>query len=128
MSHCRGKSFTQKVLAVVAKIPKGETKSYKEVAIAAGNPRAYRAVGNIMNRHKIKGLPCHRVIRSDGSFGGYRWGAKKKAEILKREIKVATIIKSKNNKMGIGWANKKRRDRKAKKRSKNTIRDKSKRR
>ncbi len=80
--------FTQKVLAVVAKIPKGETMTYKQVAIAAGRPRAYRAVGNIMNRHNIKGLPCHRVIRSDGSFGGYRWGAKKKAKILKSEMKL----------------------------------------
>jgi len=81
----RERNFTKKVLAVVAKISKGKTMSYKEVAIAAGSPRAYRAVGNIMNRHNIKGLPCHRVICSDGSFGGYRWGAKKKAEILKRE-------------------------------------------
>jgi len=87
--ECQQKrTFTQKVLSVVAKIPKGETKSYKEVARLAGRPRAYRAVGNIMNRHNVKGLPCHRVIRSDGSFGGYRWGAKKKAEILKKEIKV----------------------------------------
>jgi len=80
--------FKERVLAVVAKIPKGETRSYKEVAIAAGRSRAYRAVGNIMNRHNIRGLPCHRVIRSDGSFGGYRWGAKKKAEILKSEMKL----------------------------------------
>jgi len=80
--------FKQKVLKIVAKIPKGKTMSYKEVAIAAGSARAYRAVGNIMNRHNIKGLPCHRVIRSNGSFGRYRFGAKKKAEILKKEIKI----------------------------------------
>ena len=88
MSYWREKSFTRKVLRVVARIPEGKTMSYKEVAIAAGSPRAYRAGGNIMNRHNIKGLPCHRVIRSNGSFGGYRWGAKKKAEILKNEIKI----------------------------------------
>jgi len=80
--------FKQKVLAVVAKIPKGKTMSYKQVAIAAGSPRAYRAVGNIMNRHNVKGLPCHRVICSNGSFGGYRFGAKKKAKILKSELKL----------------------------------------
>ena len=95
MNCQRKRTFTKKVLDVVAKIPKGKTMSYKEVAIAAGSPRAYRAVGNIMNRHNIKELPCHRVIRSDGSFGGYRWGAKKKAEILRKETKVATVIKSK---------------------------------
>lgn len=80
-------NFKEKVLAVVAKIPKGETMTYKQVARLAGRPRAYRAVGNIMNRHNIRGLPCHRVIRSNGTFGGYRWGAKKKAEILKKEMK-----------------------------------------
>jgi len=79
--------FTQKVLAIVAKIPKGETKGYKEVARLAGRPRAYRVVGNILHKNQNPKIPCHRVIRNDGSFGGYRWGAKKKAEILKRELK-----------------------------------------
>ena len=78
------KSFKEKVYAVVAKIPKGKTLSYKEVAIRAGSPRACRAVGNIMNRHNIKGLPCHRVVGSHG-IGGYKWGVKKKIEILKKE-------------------------------------------
>ncbi|HUT96079.1 MAG TPA: MGMT family protein [Candidatus Paceibacterota bacterium] len=78
-------SFTQKVYAVVAKIPKGKTLSYKKVAIRAGSPRAYRAVGNIMNRHNIKGLPCHRVIGSNGKIGGYKYGVKRKIELLKKE-------------------------------------------
>lgn len=77
--------FTQKVYEVVAKIPKGEVMSYKEVAARAGSPRACRAVGNIMNRHNIKGLPCHRVIGSDNKIGGYKWGTKRKIEILKKE-------------------------------------------
>ncbi len=77
--------FTQRVYKVVAKIPKGKTLSYKEVAIRAGSPRACRAVGNIMNRHNIKGLPCHRVVGSNNTIGGYKWGVKKKREILKRE-------------------------------------------
>jgi O-6-methylguanine DNA methyltransferase len=79
--------FTQKVLAVVAKIPKRETMTYKQVAILAGRPRACRVVGNILNKNQNPKIPCHRVIRSDGSFGGYRLGAKKKAEILKSELK-----------------------------------------
>jgi len=62
--------------------------SYKEVAKKAGNPEAYRAVGNILASHNIKGLPCHRVIKSDGSVGGYRGSyrnSKEKQKILKKE-------------------------------------------
>ncbi len=77
--------FTHRVYKVVEKIPKGKVLSYKEVAIRAGSPNAFRAVGNIMNKHNIKGLPCHRVIRSDGKVGGFRWGTKRKTEILIKE-------------------------------------------
>jgi len=77
--------FSQKVYRAVAKIPKGEVLSYQDVAKKAGSPKACRAVGNIMNRHNINGLPCHRVIRSDGSVGGYRWGTKKKIKRLREE-------------------------------------------
>jgi O-6-methylguanine DNA methyltransferase len=79
------KYFYEKVYKVVAKIPKGKVLSYQEVARRAGSPRACRAVGNIMNRHNIKNLPCHRVIRSDGSVGGYRWGTKRKIKRLQAE-------------------------------------------
>ena len=79
------KNFKQKVFKVVKKIPKGKTLSYMEVASRAGNNRAYRAVGNIMNRNFNKQVPCHRVIKSDGSLGGYRLGVKKKKEILGKE-------------------------------------------
>lgn len=77
--------FSNRVYGVVAKIPKGKVLSYKEVAIRAGSPRACRAVGNIMNRHNIKGLPCHRVIGSNNKIGGYKWGIKRKIEILRKE-------------------------------------------
>lgn len=79
--------FSEKVLAVVRKIPRGRTMSYKEVARRAGSPRAYRAVGNIMNRRggMKYGIPCHRVVKSDGTVGGYAWGTKKKIALLKRE-------------------------------------------
>lgn len=79
------KKFQSAVYKVVAKIPKGGFLSYQEVAKRAGSPKACRAVGNIMNRHNSKGLPCHRVIRSDGSVGGYRWGTKRKIKRLKEE-------------------------------------------
>lgn len=92
----REKIFTKKVLAVVAKIPKGKTMSYKEVARRAGSPRAYRAVGNIMNHHNIKGLPCHRVICSNDYVGGYRWGIRKKIQKLKSEgVKITKSGKEK---------------------------------
>ena len=77
--------FKAKVLAVVAKIPKGRVLTYKEVARRAGRPRAYRAVGNILNKNYDPKIPCHRVIRSDGTVGGYNWGVKKKTELLKGE-------------------------------------------
>lgn len=79
------KTFTKKVYEVVEKIPKGKTFSYKEVAKRAGNPKAYRAVGNILNKNYNSNIPCHRVIHSNGSLGGYNRGVKKKKEILKKE-------------------------------------------
>ena len=79
-------SFTEKVYAVVAKIPRGSVMTYAEVARRAGNPCAYRAVGNIMNKNPdTTRVPCHRVVRSDGTAGGYARGAQKKIELLRRE-------------------------------------------
>ena len=77
--------FAGKVLAAVKKIPRGKTATYKEIAKRAGNPRAFRAVGNILNKNYDKNIPCHRVVRSDGKTGGYNRGAKKKTAILKKE-------------------------------------------
>lgn len=79
------KDFKKRVLEAVKQIPKGETRSYKQVAQMAGSPRAYRAVGNIMNKNRDPKVPCHRVIRSDGTPGGYASGTKKKASILEKE-------------------------------------------
>ena len=77
--------FQEKVYNIVKKIPKGKILSYKEVAKLAGSPRASRAVGNALNRNPFKEVPCHRVIKSDGTLGGYAKGAKEKARILKKE-------------------------------------------
>jgi methylated-DNA-[protein]-cysteine S-methyltransferase len=77
--------FSQKVLAVVRKIPKGEILTYKEVARLAGSPRAWRAVGNILNKNWNLRIPCHRVIRADRSYGGYNRGTSKKVSILRKE-------------------------------------------
>lgn len=88
--------FSKKVLEIVVKIPKGKLMTYHQVAKLAGSPKAYRAVGSILNRNyrekewqlpldEIEPVPCHRVIRSDGYIGGYARGGKDKARILMLE-------------------------------------------
>ena len=81
--------FARHVFSIVAKIPKGKTLTYKEVALIAGRPGAYRAVGNILSTNWNPNIPCHRVIRSDGTMGGYNRGIKRKKEILEYERKTA---------------------------------------
>ena len=79
-------SFTEEVRAVVSKIPAGSVSTYKQVAIAAGNPKAARAVANVMAANYDPTVPCHRVIRTDGGLGGYnRGGSSAKAKLLKSE-------------------------------------------
>ncbi len=77
--------FRSRVLSIVAAIPKGAAMTYKEVAERAGRSRAYRAVGNILNKNYDPTIPCHRVIRSDGTPGGYNRGTRKKKELLRKE-------------------------------------------
>lgn len=78
--------FSERVRNIVRAIPKGKTMTYKEVAVLAGNPNAARAVGMIMSKNFLPDVPCHRVIRSDGTMGGYnRGGMKKKLHILRTE-------------------------------------------
>jgi O-6-methylguanine DNA methyltransferase len=79
-------TFTETVKKIVGEIPKGGVMTYKEVATKAGNPKASRAVANIMAANYDLGVPCHRVIRSDGGLGGYnRGGIVKKRQILEAE-------------------------------------------
>lgn len=82
-------NFRDRVYEIVRKIPRGKTMTYKEVAVRAGSPRAYRAVGNILNKNYPPAggpkIPCHRVIRADGKLGGYNRGEKKKKLLLKKE-------------------------------------------
>lgn len=79
------------VLRIVKDIPKGKVLTYKEVAFRAGSPGAARAVGMIMSRNGDASVPCHRVIRSDGTVGGYNGirggieGNKAKEALLKAE-------------------------------------------
>ncbi|MCX8195266.1 MAG: MGMT family protein [Candidatus Micrarchaeota archaeon] len=81
--------FERAVLLACAKIPKGQTRTYLQIASAIGKPRAWRAVGNALAKNPLAPLiPCHRVIRSDGKLGGYsgKGGARKKSELLKKEL------------------------------------------
>ncbi|MHB8651561.1 MAG: MGMT family protein [Minisyncoccota bacterium] len=77
--------FSDRVRTVVKNIPRGMALSYAEVARRAGNPRAYRAVGTILNKNYDPAIPCHRVVRSDGTVGGYNRGAEKKQMLLEEE-------------------------------------------
>lgn len=78
-------SFEEQVYNVVKQIPKGSVLTYKEVAILAGSPHAYRAVGTVLKKNFHPDIPCHRVIRSDGKLGEYNRGIKQKEIKLKEE-------------------------------------------
>jgi len=79
------KDFKDKVYNIVRKIPRGKTLSYKKVAEKAGRPKAWRSVGNILNKNKNLDISCHRVIKNNGQVGGYNKGRKKKLSILNNE-------------------------------------------
>jgi len=78
-------SFQKKVYEIVKKIPKGKTLTYKKIAKISGYPKAWRAVGNVLNKNQNPKVPCHRVIRSNGKIGGFNRGAKKKIALLEKE-------------------------------------------
>ncbi|MDP3997457.1 MAG: MGMT family protein [Candidatus Andersenbacteria bacterium] len=77
--------FTYSVLSVVSGIPVGHVMTYREVAAAAGRPRAWRAVGNILHKNYDPAVPCHRVVGSDGKIGGYNRGKGMKRKLLAKE-------------------------------------------
>lgn len=81
-----GTAFQWKVWRALTTIPAGETRTYTELARSVGRPRAVRAVASACAANRVAVLvPCHRVVRSDGSLGGYRWGLERKARLLARE-------------------------------------------
>jgi|TARA_B110000438_G_C15377223_1_gene463166 methylated-DNA-[protein]-cysteine S-methyltransferase len=88
MSKLSGTNFQLKVWNYLKKIPKGKVKTYLEVAKAIGKPKAFRAVANAIGKNPYPPkIPCHRVIRSDGSLGGYsgKGGISEKRRLLNSE-------------------------------------------
>ena len=82
----QGTAFQEKVWQALRAIPPGETRTYAEIAATAGKPKAVRAAGSANGANPVAVLvPCHRVIRTDGSLGGYAYGTDIKQELLRRE-------------------------------------------
>ena len=81
-----GTAFQQKVWQALRKIPAGRTATYSQIAARIGMPKAVRAVAGACAANSIAiAIPCHRVLRADGSLSGYRWGVERKSALLKRE-------------------------------------------
>jgi len=84
----RGTVFQRRVWETLRRIPRGETRTYQDIARAIGAPRAVRAVGSACGANPVAlAVPCHRAVRSDGGLGGYAWGIARKKKLLKLEKK-----------------------------------------
>ena len=82
----RGTAFQERVWQALREIPAGATTTYRKLAEHIGMPRAVRAVAGACAANKIAvAIPCHRVVRTDGSLSGYRWGVERKRELIARE-------------------------------------------
>jgi len=79
-------AFQRRVWQALQRIPRGQTRTYGEVAASLGEPRAARAVARACATNPVAlVIPCHRVVPASGGTGGYRWGAERKAQLLKAE-------------------------------------------
>jgi O-6-methylguanine DNA methyltransferase len=78
-------SFKHRVLNAVRRIPPGRVATYGDIAVLAGSPRAWRAVGTIMRETRDPATPCHRVIAAGGGLGGYGGNLQLKRELLRAE-------------------------------------------
>ena len=85
----QGTAFQLRVWKALQAIPPGRTASYRDVAATIGRPTAHRAVANACGANKLAlAIPCHRVVRTNGKLGGYRWGLERKRRLLEREAAV----------------------------------------
>jgi len=79
-------AFQRRVWNELQKIPRGTTRTYTQIAQALGKPRSVRAVARACATNPVSiVVPCHRVIRTDGTLAGYRWGLQRKQKLLERE-------------------------------------------
>jgi AraC family transcriptional regulator of adaptative response/methylated-DNA-[protein]-cysteine methyltransferase len=84
--HVRATAFQQRVWRELLAIPRGETRTYAEIAEAMGAPKAVRAVGTACGSNLLAVVvPCHRVVGADGRLTGYRWGVDRKRRLLAME-------------------------------------------
>lgn len=90
--------FKKRIHKLIRKIPRGKVLTYQKIAELAIHPKAWRAVGNILNKNRNPKIPCHRVVCSDGRVGGYNKGEKKKALLLEKEG-----VRIKNGKIEKKW-------------------------
>ena len=89
----KGTEFQKQTWQTLQSIPPGQTVTYSELANQLGKPKAVRAVANACGANRLAVIvPCHRVVRSDGGLGGYRWGIERKQLLLNREAKLAAIV------------------------------------
>ncbi len=89
----RGTAFQRKVWAALREIPAGATETYSQVARRIGSPKAVRAVANACAENNLAvAIPCHRVVRTDGGLGGYRWGLDRKRALLDKEKLLAEDV------------------------------------
>jgi AraC family transcriptional regulator of adaptative response/methylated-DNA-[protein]-cysteine methyltransferase len=85
----RGTEFQRKVWSALCEIPSGSTTTYAQIAQKVGKPKAVRAVGTAIGANPVAWfIPCHRVLRSDGALGGFRWGLELKVKMLEREKEI----------------------------------------
>jgi AraC family transcriptional regulator of adaptative response/methylated-DNA-[protein]-cysteine methyltransferase len=84
----RGTVFQRRVWETLRRIPRGETRTYQDIARTIGAPRAVRAVGSACGANPVAlAVPCHRAVRTDGGLGGYAWGLQRKRKLLALEKK-----------------------------------------
>lgn len=94
----RATAFQWRVWEELRTIPYGETRSYSEIASAIGQPKARRAVAQACKQNPVPLIiPCHRVLRGDGSYGGYRWGAERKQSLLEQEARDTQMVRANKN-------------------------------
>lgn len=94
-------NFQKKVYKAVLQIPLGQVRSYSWIAKKIGSPGATRAVGTALKKNPFAPfVPCHRVVKNDGSLGGYSGGVKKKRKLLEQEQTIIKVIKD----GGLKWS------------------------